>query len=104
MDYWHALDVHEHADWRALRESPVGPRRVWLLTTKATRSIWDVAFEDEDGLVFGNEGAGAPSWLHDEIGEAYRITIPQVNRQLRSLNLSTAAGIATYEALRQLRR
>jgi tRNA (cytidine/uridine-2'-O-)-methyltransferase len=30
------------------------------------------------------------------------VTIPQANPELRSLNLSTAAGIACYEALRQI--
>ena len=51
----------------------------------------------------GNEGEGAPAWLHEEIGPVQRIRIPQFQEGLRSLNLSTAAGIATYEALRQLR-
>jgi len=103
MDYWFSLDVHEHADWAAFRVSPVAPRRLWLLTTKTHQSFWDVTYADDDGLVFGNEGSGAPAWLHDEIGPAQRITIPHANPDLRSLNLSTAAGIATYEALRQTR-
>jgi len=102
MDYWKSLDVHMHADWDAFKQSGVGPKRLWLLTTKATQAHWDASFEDEDGLVFGNEGHGAPEWLHDDIGEEQRITIPQPNPELRSLNLSTAAGIATYEALRQV--
>jgi tRNA (cytidine/uridine-2'-O-)-methyltransferase len=102
MDYWKSLDVHEHADWAAFRASASAPRRLWLFTTKSTRRFWDVKFAADDGLVFGNEGSGAPAWLHDEVGEAARITIPQANSTLRSLNLSTAAGIATYEALRQL--
>lgn len=102
MDYWYALDVHEHADWAAFRASPVAPRRLWLFTTKVQQSFWEVRYADGDGLVFGSEGAGAPSWLHDEIGEAQRVTIPHANPELRSLNLSTAAGIATYEALRQV--
>lgn len=102
MDYWKSLDVHHHEDWSAFRQSAVGPERLWLLTTKATRHHWDVAYADGDGLVFGNEGQGAPAWLHEEIGDAGRITIPQRNAELRSLNLSTAAGIATYEAARQL--
>jgi tRNA (cytidine/uridine-2'-O-)-methyltransferase len=102
MDYWYALDVHEHADWATFRASPVAPRRLWLLTTKAFQSFWDVRYADGDGLVFGNEGAGAPGWLHEEIGELQRVTIPHANPELRSLNLSTAAGIATYEALRQV--
>ncbi len=102
MDYWRALDVHEHADWPAFRASPHAPTRLWLFTTKTERSFWSVRYADGDGLVFGNEGSGAPEWLHAEIGEARRVTIPQANPELRSLNLSTAAGIACYEALRQV--
>jgi tRNA (cytidine/uridine-2'-O-)-methyltransferase len=103
MDYWKSLDVHEHADWAAFRASPLAPRRLWLFTTRTRQSFWDVRFADDDGLVFGNEGEGAPEWLHAEIGDGRRVTIPQANPDLRSLNLSTAAGIACYEALRQLR-
>ena len=102
MDYWRSLDVREHVDWAAFKSSPGGPRRLWLFTTKSERSFWDVKFSDEDGLVFGNEGEGAPDWLHAELADR-RVTIPHANPDLRSLNLSTAAGIATYEALRQLR-
>jgi tRNA (cytidine/uridine-2'-O-)-methyltransferase len=103
MDYWKSLDVHEHADWKAFRSSPVAPRRLWLFTTHAAKNFWDAPFADEDGLVFGNEGSGAPEWLHQEIGDEHRLTIPHANPDLRSLNLSTAAGVACYEALRQLR-
>jgi tRNA (cytidine/uridine-2'-O-)-methyltransferase len=102
MDYWKALDVHEHADWAGFGASPLAPRRLWLFTTKAEQSFWDVRYADNDGLVFGNEGEGAPPWLHEELA-ATRVTIPHANPGLRSLNLSTAAGIACYEALRQLR-
>jgi tRNA (cytidine/uridine-2'-O-)-methyltransferase len=73
-----------------------------LFTTKTTRSFWNAAYADGDGLVFGNEGSGAPAWLHEELGEAARVTIPHANSELRSLNLSTAAGVAAYEALRQI--
>lgn len=102
MDYWKSLDVHEHADWKAFRASAAAPKRLWLFTTKTKRSFWDVAFADGDGLVFGNEGSGAPAWLHEELGEDARVTIPHANSALRSLNLSTAAGVAAYEALRQI--
>lgn len=102
MDYWHSLDVHHHADWTAFKSSAVAPRRLWLLTTHATRTFWDVAYAEGDGLVFGNEEAGAPDWLHAELTDPHRIKIPHANGELRSLNLSTAAGIATYEALRQV--
>ncbi len=102
MDYWRALDVHQHADWTAFRASPAAPRRLWLFTTHAAQSFWEARYADGDGLVFGNEEAGAPDWLHAEFGAGQSVRIPHANAALRSLNLSTAAGIATYEALRQL--
>ena len=103
MDYWRTLDVHEHADWRAFRAHPGAPKRLWLLTTHATRSFWDADFAPGDGLVFGSESAGAPPWLHDAIGEPMRIKVDHPRPGLRSLNLATCAGIAVYEALRQQR-
>lgn len=104
MDYWHSLDVHQHADWSAFRASPAAPARLWLFTTHAAQSFWDVRYADGDGLVFGNEEAGCPDWIHAELGDKRRIRIPHANAALRSLNLSTAAGIACYEALRQIGR
>jgi tRNA (cytidine/uridine-2'-O-)-methyltransferase len=101
MDYWRSLDVHEHADWAAFKSSAEAPARLWLFTTKSRLSFWDARFLDGDGLVFGNEGEGAPEWLHSELAD-HRVTIPHANSALRSLNLSTAAGIACYEALRQV--
>jgi tRNA (cytidine/uridine-2'-O-)-methyltransferase len=103
MDYWKSLDIHEHADWDAFMASPARPQRLWLFTTHGARSVWDARFADGDGLVFGKETAGAPDWLHDAVGDGHRLEIDAYDTTLRSLNLSTSAGIATYEALRQLR-
>lgn len=101
MDYWYDLDVHEHADWEAFCASPQRPQgSLYLFTTHSHRTLWDVCFRDGDGLLFGSESAGVPEWLH-EACDGYRLKIPHWNSGLRSLNLSTAAGIATYEALRQ---
>lgn len=103
MDYWKSLDIHIHPGWEAFRRSAVGPRRLWLLTTHGGRGLWSTAFAPDDGLVFGNEGHGAPVWLHEELGEERRLRIPSFSANpLRSLNLSTAVGIAAYEALRQM--
>jgi len=107
MDYWRTLDYHVHDNWDAFRSLPEDhrPRRTWLMTTHAEKLLWDARFEEGDALVFGNEGHGAPDWLHRETGDDFRLRIPAFSAQpLRSLNLSTSAGIALYEALRQLRR
>lgn len=103
MDYWKALDVHHHENWEAFRKSDVRPQRLFLFTTKASRSYWDVEYRDGDGLVFGQEGYGAPDWMHEEFGDAFRLKIPQYNPDLRSMNLATSAGVAVYEAMRQIK-
>lgn len=103
MDYWQSLDVHHHDNWQSFRKSDAGPERIWLFTTRAEKRFWDADFREGDGLLFGRETAGCPDWLHEEIGDGQRVTIPRYNDQLRSLNLSTSVGIATYEALRQVR-
>jgi len=105
MDYWQSLDIHHHDNWDKFMVSPEKPKgKLWLMTTHATKSLWQAAFQDEDGIVFGNEGHGAPDWLHEQIKDG-RLRIPSFEKdenKLRSLNLSTSAGIALYEALRQL--
>lgn len=102
MDYWKDLTLFHHENWEAFTQSPDRPERIWLFTTKASTVHWDVEFKDGDGLLFGNEGTGASEAVH-VFADERRITLPQYNPELRSLNLSTAAGIATYEALRQIR-
>lgn len=104
MDYWKTLDLHIHDDWSAFRAHPLAPERLWLFTTHARRGLWEGTFACGDGLVFGNEGHGAPDWLHAAVGEDARLRIPSFSRTpLRSLNLSTSVGIAAYEALRQVK-
>tara|TARA_B100001093_G_C26644600_1_gene934738 strand:+ start:311 stop:772 length:462 start_codon:yes stop_codon:yes gene_type:complete len=100
MDYWNQLDVHHHKDWEAFKSSELGPKRIWMFTTQTEDLYWDVSFEDEDGLLFGSEGSGCPDWLHQKL-KHNRITIPHKRNSLRSLNLSTSAGIGVFEALRQ---
>jgi tRNA (cytidine/uridine-2'-O-)-methyltransferase len=104
MDYWHELDVRHHDDWEAFLAAPGRPERLWLFTTKTTNGLWDAKFQEGDGLVFGSESCGAAPEVHAWFGREREVKIPHFNDKTRSLNLSTACGIATYEALRQIKR
>ncbi len=103
MDYWRELDVVEHGNWEEFKKSPLVPRldRIWLFTTKSRRCYWDAEFARGDGLLFGSEDCGCPDCVHADIAER-RVKIPHFVPSLRSLNLSTSAGIAAYEAMRQI--
>jgi tRNA (cytidine/uridine-2'-O-)-methyltransferase len=105
MDYWNDLDLRVFDDWNAFKAQDGAPVRRWLFTTHATKLYWDADFRDGDALIFGSEGAGVPDWMHKEIGDDFRVTIPRYSeKELRSLNLATSVGIGLYEALRRIRR
>lgn len=101
MDYWPEVDVRRWPDLGALR-AEAGEARFYFFTTKTTRVYWDATFHDGDYLVFGRETRGLPeSLLAAE--EPRCLTIPMAPGA-RSLNLATSAGIALYEATRQISR
>jgi tRNA (cytidine/uridine-2'-O-)-methyltransferase len=101
MDYWKSLQVLEYENWEEFIISPLKPARIFLLSTHATQSIWEAKFEKGDGLLFGNEGGGAPKKVHEWV-HGNRLTIPKYAKELRSLNLAVSVGIAAYEAIRQI--
>jgi tRNA (cytidine/uridine-2'-O-)-methyltransferase len=96
MDYAERVDVTRHADWDAFLEKLSG--RLLLFTTKASVPLMEVRFEPGDTLLFGNEGHGAPDFVHARADVRLRIPMAE---GMRSLNLSVSAGIALSEALRQ---
>lgn len=102
MDYWREVDVHRWPNFDALRGAADAATRFFFFTTKTARPHWDAAFRDGDHLVFGRETKGLPESLL-AANESRCLAIP-MQPNARSLNLATAAGIALYEAKRQLAR
>jgi tRNA (cytidine/uridine-2'-O-)-methyltransferase len=102
LDYWEAIDVHR---WDSLSqlEAVFPSGRWWYTSKKAARSHVEAEFQPGDFLVFGKETEGLPEELLTAHPERC-LRIPIFSPIVRSLNLSTAAGIVLYEALRQTGR
>lgn len=100
MDYWNEVDLHRHVAWEDFTDAVAG-RTVWMLTTRADRSIWEAEFAPGDVLLLGPESRGLPEPLLEAAPERC-LRIPMVPAA-RSLNLGSSAGVALYEALRQTR-
>ncbi|TWU20850.1 tRNA (cytidine(34)-2'-O)-methyltransferase [Bythopirellula polymerisocia] len=98
LDYWQHLEWEVVDDWLQL-VGQIPESRHWYFSKKATQSYTQVRFLCGDALVFGSESQGLPAdWISAKADRCLRIpTRPEV----RSLNLSNAAAVASYEALRQ---
>lgn len=99
MDYWPRLKLTVHDSAEAFL-SALRDRRLWFFENTGTRSLWDSMFKDGDVLIFGSETRGIDPAILGEWPEQ-TVRLPQVTGE-RCLNLSTAAGIAVYEAIRQV--
>lgn len=99
LDYWSAVEVKQWASLDELQENfPAG--RFWYTSKKAAKTHIQADYQPGDFLVFGKETLGLPEELLQRNPER-SIRIPIQSTIVRSLNLSTAAGIVLYEALRQ---
>jgi tRNA (cytidine/uridine-2'-O-)-methyltransferase len=99
LDYWDKVFLKLYPDYGAYLGDYPDARR-FLFTARAARSLYEHRFEEGDHLVFGAETTGLPREILDG-GSGSLACIPMLPDR-RSLNLSTAVGIATYEALRQV--
>lgn len=99
LDYWDKVFLKLHPTYAAYQQATPTARR-FLFSARASQSMWDVKFAPGDHLVFGSETQGLSAEVMASGGTP--VTIPMLEDR-RSLNLSTAVGIASYEALRQIR-
>lgn len=118
MGYWHDIDLvvyEDHEDF--LRRNPGADP--WMLTKRATALYHEVRYADGDYLMFGRESTGIDERLLAARPERC-LRIPMIEREgvsplttrgpqsdpadpdAVSLNLSNAANIVLFEALRQL--
>ena len=99
LDYGDHVDIVRRATWASFITAPQRAEgRLVLFTTRAARPYADFAFEPGDTLLFGQESAGVPDFVH-EAAQA-RLIVP-LAVTARSLNVVTAAAMALGEALRQ---
>jgi tRNA (cytidine/uridine-2'-O-)-methyltransferase len=95
VDYWKAVQPRVYADWASFEALLPELGQPLFLTAEAPRELNDVVLADFDVLVLGRESTGLPA----EIRTRYQdrtARIPMTGTGVRSLNLSTAVGIALY--------
>ncbi len=100
MDYVKDVVITAHEDLAALL-AVIGAEPV-MLTSGLVKAPahWEMTFERKCWIFFGKESAGLPPALLERYRERV-VQIPMIEGT-RGLNVSTAAGIVLYEALRQV--
>ncbi len=99
LDYHDLANVTRHPDYQHFARAMQG-KRIFACTTKGTRSYDQIRYQDEDVLLFGAETHGLSEPVMQSIEPEKRIRIPMWIDN-RSLNLSNAVAIISYEAWRQ---
>lgn len=99
LDYWYLLDITYYESLDEFMEIHKDDT-MFYFTTKAPRAYTEVDFPDDVYLLFGKETKGLPESLLAEHYDDRCVRIPMID-EARSLNLSNAVAIATYEFLRQ---
>lgn len=102
LDYWPKLKLRLHKDVESFLKTVPTRATLALFSGRARKLFWEAPLRDGAYLVFGKESTGLPAGLlRLHRSRVYRIPMRSA---ARSLNLSTSAGIAVYEALRRGRR
>ncbi len=99
LDYWEKV---KPAVWDSFDDFLVNTApqhdEVALFSKRGSKSFWNMICPKRLFLIFGSETRGLPDRILGTFSDAiYHIPITS---EIRSLNLSTAAGIALYESLR----
>jgi tRNA (cytidine/uridine-2'-O-)-methyltransferase len=99
LDYWHKVKLSVWDSFAVFKEGMRPEKKeIALFTKNGSVAHWNLTPAKRMFLVFGSETKGlSPEILSMYADSTYRIPIKQ---DIRSLNLSTAVGIALYESIK----
>lgn len=100
LDYWRHVEPRIWPDWSTLADALPELGEPFFFSAEGDHDLWSVVYPARTVLVFGSETEGLP----EEIRRGWSgrlLSLPMEPGPIRSLNLSTTAGIAAYEVRRQ---
>lgn len=100
LDYREFADLKVYPSLEKFLQQEAQPR-ILAVTTRGATAYHQVKFEAGDALLFGPETRGLPQAVLAALPESQRLRIP-MQPDSRSLNLSNAVALISYEGLRQL--
>lgn len=100
LDYRDMALVTVHPNYTEFCKQMAG-KRIFAITTKGKHFYHEVEYCEDDVLLFGSETSGLPDHIRDALNSEHKIRIPMLPES-RSMNLSNAVAVVSFEAWRQL--
>lgn len=100
LDYHEHASVRVHADWQSCLKT-LNRNRLFALTTRGEKNLFDAKFQADDVFVFGSETSGLSEEILRQFPLENKLRLP-MREGNRSLNLSNAVAVTVFEAWRQL--
>ena len=98
LDYWDKVTVGVYESFEEL-EQKYPDAHFYPVETEGSRFHTEVTYPEDVFFVFGKETKGLPKAIVEKYADTL-IRLP-MRKGLRSLNVSNAAAVMVYEALRQ---
>ena len=96
LDYWPHVQYSVWPDFAAFCAGAGQGVRLVASSSRRGEAAHSFAFQPDDAIILGPETRGLPDFVLEQAAACVRIPIWG---QVRSLNLSTAAGILLYQAM-----
>ncbi len=101
LDYWQYLKYSIYHDFDTFLKTLTSDENLIFFSTKGEENYWDAPYKKTSCLIFGSETKGFPLDFYSKYkNDTY--SIPMFSKNMRSLNLSTSAGIAIYRGMEKI--
>ena len=101
LDYWEHVRPTVHESFAAFERALPELGAPLLFSAQAERTLFDVEIPERVVMVFGKESVGLDAGIRSRYADRL-VRLPMFDERVRSINVSTAVGIALYEALRRI--
>ena len=102
LDYWPAVNPVVWENFETVEPLLARLGTPVFFSAEARKTYWEVSYLGPTVLVFGRESTGLPKAAREKYRDAL-VSLPREPGSVRSLNLSNAVAVASYEVLRQRR-
>lgn len=99
LDYWVHLDWKEYETVDEWMAQITDKSRVFLTSSRAKKSIYEVEYQDGDWLVFGKESVGLSEGFLNQFENHLKVPMSTL---IRSYNIANSVAFIIGEAKRQI--